>query len=137
MVESPIYMTAIITRFIKLGIFLLCFTGFAIIVKNRFEKENSKTEEIALNSKALQLKNYLLKYQKPQRVELTGLSNRYAREIKDIKKLKISQDPQSDFYVTIQLFSDESDASAPLIAQIRFIDLKSGNAKKEESINLQ
>ena len=130
-------MTAIITRFMKFAIFLLCLGGFAMILKNRFEKEAQKSDEISLNSKALQLKNYLLKFQKPQRVELTGLSNRYEREIKDIKKLKISQDPQSDFYITIQLFTDESDRSAPLIAQIRFIDLKSGNAKKEESINLQ
>ena len=129
-------MTTIITRFIKLAIVVLCFVGFSMILKNRFEKENHKTEEISLNSKALVLKNYLLKFQKPQRVELTGLSNRFAREIKEIKKLKISQDPNSDFYVTIQLFTDESDTSAPLIAQIRFIDLKSGNSIKEESINL-
>ena len=130
-------MTNVITKLIKFIIVLLCLAGFAIILKNRFEKENVKSEESALNTKALLLKNYLLKFEKPQRVELTGLSTRYAREIKEIKKLKVSQNPQSDFYVTIQLFTDESDASAPLIAQIRFIDLKSGNAKKEESINLQ
>lgn len=129
-------MTAVVTRFIKLAIVILCFVGFAILIKNRFEKESVKSEEVSLNSKALVLKNYLLKFQKPQRVELTGLSNRFAREIKEIKKLKISQDLQSDFYITIQLFTDESDTSAPLIAQIRFVDLKSGNSVKEESINL-
>ena len=83
------------------------------------------------------LKKYLLAYQKPQRIELTGLSDRYARDIKELKKLKISQDPNSDFYITIQLFTDETDKSAPLIAQIRFVDLKTGNSRKEESINLE
>lgn len=129
-------MTAGMTRFVKLLIVLLSFAGLGIILKNRLEKENIKTENESLNSKSLLLKKYLLKFQKPQRVELTGLSDRYAREIKEIKKLKISQDLQSDFYITIQLFTDESDAKAPLIAQIRFIDIKTGNSKSEESINL-
>lgn len=128
-------MTNSITRIVKFATAALFIFGISLLLKNKYQKEKASSEN--LNSKALVLKKYLLQFQKPQRIELTGLSNRYARDIKQLKNLKISQDPNSDFYITIQLFSDETDKAAPLIAQIRFVDLKTGNSKKEESINLE
>ncbi|MBC7467095.1 MAG: hypothetical protein H7256_13990 [Bdellovibrio sp.] len=128
-------MTQLIQGFIKIIIFILVLAGGALIYKNQLNTQKALTP--ISSSKALALKKYLLKYEDPQRVEIFGLSDKFAVEIKEIKKLKIAQSPASDFYVTIQLFSDENDKNAPLIAQIRFIDLKSGNLRKEESINLE
>jgi len=128
-------MTSAIQKFVKILILILCGLGAILVLKTKFE--TSKTDEQTVSSKALTLKKYFLAYDKPARIEIIGLSNRFAEEIKQIKSLKVPQDPKSDFYITVQLFSDENDTRAPLIAQIRFIDLKSGNLKKEESINLE
>lgn len=128
-------MTAIIQNIVRLVIIVLVLAGAGLVLKN-----NLKTPEVVeqtYSPKATALKNYLKKSAAPQRIEIFGLSERFANEINDIKKLKIAQDKNSDFYVTVQLFSDENDLSAPLIAQIRFIDIKSGNLKNEESINLE
>ena len=125
-----------IIGFLKIIILFLFLAGIFLILKNKFDRPASIVVP-AVSSKSLTLKKYLLKYQKPQRVEVTGLSERFSQDIIELKKLKIAQDPNSNFYVTIQFFSDESDDKAPLIAQIRFIEMKSGNAIKEESINLE
>ncbi len=89
-----------------------------------------------ITEKSMSLKKYLLTHQKPQRIEILNYSKKYENEIFEIKKMKIAQDNKSSFYVTIQFFTDESDEKAPLIAQIRFIDIKTENILKEESINL-
>lgn len=129
-------MTYVIQKFVKTVMFILFVIGAGLILKNKIDLQRP-TPEMQLSEKPLALKKFLLTKEKPQRIEIFGLSDRFEKEIKEIKKLKIAQDPNSDFYVTVQLFSDENDKSAPLIAQIRFIDLKSGNLRKEESINLE
>jgi hypothetical protein len=118
----------IIQKFIKMIMLALVLLGLVLIFKNKFE-ERIVTEQV-YSSKSLALKKYFLKHEKPQRIEIFGLSDRFAKDIVDIKKLKISQDLNSNFYATVQLFSDERDTSAPLVAQIRFIDLSSGNLIK-------
>ena len=128
-------MNQVITRFFKLVIFILFIFGVSLILKSKYQRE--KAVAIESHSKSLVLKKYLLKFQKPQRIEIAGLSEHFQKDILEIKKLKIPQDPNSDFYVHIELFSDESDSTAPLIAQIRFLDLKTDNTRKEESINLE
>ncbi len=109
--------------------------GMVLIFKGKVERTQVLSIESS-SAKSLILKKYLLKYQKPARIEIAGLSTKFVSEIDEIKKLKVAQDSASDFYVIIKLFSDETDAAAPLVAQIQFIDLKSGNLRKEESINL-
>ena len=124
-----------IQKVIKLIIGVLFILGFALLISNRIEKKYLLSEE--KSTKSLALKKYLLKFQKPQRIEIFGLSDRFKSDISEIKKLKVAQDKNSDFFVTIRLFSDEGDTHAPLVAQVQFIDLKSGNLRKEESINLE
>lgn len=110
--------------------------GMVLIFKGKVERAQVLSIESS-SAKSLILKKYLLKYQKPARIEIAGLSTKFVSEIDEIKKLKVAQDSASDFYVIIKLFSDETDTAAPLVAQIQFIDLKSGNLRKEESINLE
>ena len=141
--EAPIRMidnnaqskTETATKAVKILISVLFFAGFALIFKNKIQQRGPVASD-AMNTKSLILKKYLLKFEKPERIEIFGLSGRFASDIFQIKKLKISQDKKSDFYITVKLFSDETDRSAPLVAQIQFIDINSGNLRKEESINL-
>ena len=128
-------MNKLVTRFIKIVIFVLFIFGVSLLLKNKYLRK--KNTVVETHSKSLALKKYLLKFQKPQRIEIAGLSENFQKDILEIKKLKIPQDPNSDFYIHIELFSDESDPTAPLIAQIRFLDLKTDNTQKEESINLE
>ena len=124
-----------VTKMVKVLISVLFFVGFALIFKNKIQQPETVITDTT-NTKSLILKKYLLKFEKPERVEIFGLSDRFGKDILQIKKMKISQDKKSDFYITIKLFSDETDNTAPLVAQIQFIDLNSGNLRKEESINL-
>ena len=131
-------MTNLINKIVKLSISILVVLGFALIFKNKMVKQTESAESAEpASSKSLVLKKFLLKFQKPERIEIYGLSERFAKDITELKKLKVAQDKASDFYVTIKLFSDETDITAPLVAQIQFVDLKSGNLRKEESINLE
>ncbi len=142
--EAPIRMidtnpqskTQTVTKAVKILISVLFFVGFVLIFKNKTQQREAIIADTT-NTKSLTLKKYLLKFEKPERIEIFGLSDRFADDILQIKKLKISQDKKSDFYITIKLFSDETDESAPLVAQIQFIDINSGNLRKEESINLE
>lgn len=123
-------------KFIKFVMLVLFILGLGLVIKSKIDVDQ-KPDQPEFSTKTMVLKNYLGQQKKPQRIEIFGLSERFARQIGEIKKLKVAQDKNSDFYVTIQLFSDEKDESAPLIAQIRLIDIKSGNLIKEESINLE
>ena len=139
MVESSIYMIKLIQDFVKL-IMVICFSIGSFFLFKSFYKENfSKkfVKENILSQNSQILKSYLVKNEKPQRVEVVNLSQRYENEVNEIKKLKIPQDKNSKFYISIQFFTDEADQKAPLIAQVRFIDIKSGNTIKEESLNLE
>ncbi len=121
--------------FFKFIIIAMVVLGLSLIFKDK--AVNPEINADVASSKALVLKNYLLKFQKPERVEIIGLSTTFETEISQIKKLKVMQDKNSDFYVVIRLFADESDSTAPLVAQIQFVDVKTGNLRKEESINLK
>lgn len=135
-------MTKLIKEIIRFVIFLAFVVGALLVARQYldFGKSSPKTAkptEVTLDQKSAALKAYLLTIKKPQRIEFTNLSQRFDKEIQNFKQLKIPQDKNSDFYLSIQFFTDEGDATAPLVAQIRFIDIKSGNTTKEESINLE
>jgi uncharacterized protein YxeA len=123
-------MKRILLHILKFVIVLLIIMGLFLIYKNSSDANSPRSAE----GKPAALKKYLLTYEKPQRIEIFNYSKRFEDEI---KKMKISQDKNSNFYISIQFFTDESDDKAPLIAQIRFIDLKTNNTMKEESINLE
>jgi hypothetical protein len=128
-------MTKSIQEIIKLIIVVCITAGAFLLAKNYYFKNSDKISKS--QSKASLLKKYLIKNEKPQRVEIVNYSQRFEKDVAEIKKLKVPLDSHSKFYVTVQFFTDESDPQAPLIAQVRFIDLSSGNQIKEESINLE
>ena len=119
-------------------IIAICLTVGAFLTFKNFYKQslNSNTTQENLGSKSEILKKYLTSNKKPQRIEIVNLSTRFEKDVQTIKQIKIAQDKNSDFYISIQFFTDENDLKAPLIAQIRFIDIKTGNTIKEESLNL-
>lgn len=131
-------MKAIIQGIVKIIIFGCLVVGVALVIKTREEKASAKKkmELESNNPKALALKKYLLTYKKPARVEIFNYTKRYDKDVNEILEMKIATDPNSNFYVTIQFFTDETDPAAPLVAQIRFLDMKSDNLVKEHSINL-
>lgn len=132
-------MSNIFQKLIKVVIMICVVAGVALIVKTQTEKETEQQviNETHNNPKALALKKYLLGYNRPERVEVINLTEKFAGDVEEIKKISLPLDPKSNFYVRIQFFTDESDAAAPLVAQIRFLDVKSDNLVKEESINLE
>lgn len=135
-------MTKIIKEIVRFGIFLAFVVGALITARHYlgFGKGATTTEkpvEVSLDQKSAALKAYLTSIKKPQRIEFSNLSQRYEKQIQTFKQLKVPQDKNSDYYLSIQFFTDEGDNSAPLIAQIRYIDIKSGNTIKEESLNLE
>jgi len=89
-----------------------------------------------INPKVMNLKKFFTGFNRPARVEVIDLTEKFKADVDEIKKMKIPLDEKADFYIRIQFFTDETDESAPLVAQIRFIDIKSENLLKEESINL-
>ena len=130
-------MKTIMQVIIRLVILVCLVTGIAIIVKNSQEKNYSGEENTeGLNPKAVVLKKFLKKFNKPSRVEIFNYTQKFDKDVTDIKNMKVDLDKNSNFYLTIQFFTDETDETAPLVAQIRFLDLKTNNLVKEESINL-
>lgn len=105
---------------------------------SRVKKEYAKDQlEKEVYTRALQAKKHLLKYKKPARVEIESFTKRYQKDIAEIKGLKIPMDENANFYMQIQLFSEDSDDSSPLVMQIKFKDIKSQSLIKEEGINLE
>ena len=123
---------SLIIKLIALG----CIFAGSGLIYNGFSVENAQ-KKVALNSKAASLKAYLGKFKKPQRVEINNTTERLAKDAEDIKKINVSLDQGSKFYISITLFTDENDQQAPLIAQVSFMDLESDNKIKEENINLE
>jgi hypothetical protein len=137
-----------IYKFILIVLFL---TGVCLIYKidilnsfnfyqNKFlhsVKQETQIKNLKSDSSALILQKYLLSSEKPSKVEIIGLSNKFQNSINEIKKIKITQDKQSKIYYSIQLFSNESDPESTLIAQIKTIENSTGNTLKEESLDLK
>lgn len=129
---------------LKILIIVLLTAGGCLVFKNYYDIKIVKVdtaEKMAKaepkNAKAAALRRFLITQKKPERVEITGLTKRFENDVAEIKKLKIPLDKKSDFYLAISFFTNESNATSPLIAQIRFIEISSGNLLKEESINLE
>jgi len=135
-------MKKLIKEIVRFVIFLAFVGGILLFARQYFgvlkpAQPVNQTPQVSLDKKSESLKSYLLSIKKPQRIEFTNLSQRFDKVIQNFKQIKIPQDKNSDFYLSIQFFTDEGDVTAPLVAQIRYIDIKSGNTTKEESINLE
>lgn len=116
--------------FISIAIALLVYTR----VKKEYAADKFNKE---VYTRALQVKKHILKYKKPARVEIETFTKRYQKDLEEIKELKIPLDENSNFYMQVQLFSEDTDESSPLILQIKFKDLKTQALIKEDSINLE
>ncbi len=114
---------------------IICIAGGAYLLYTGISKTSD--DDIVANKKAAALKVFLVKYKKPQRVEVTNLSERFAQDAEEIKKLNLPLDPNSKYYIAINLFTDETDNEAPLVAQIKFMDIATENKLSEENINLE
>ncbi|AGH96515.1 hypothetical protein [Pseudobdellovibrio exovorus] len=134
-------MKSLIQILVKLAILACIVAGVALIVRNLPDtktepQEVAQPEELA-NPKAQALRKHLLAYNRPARVEIINLTQRFAGDVEEIKKMTLPLNQDSKFYVRIQFFTDETDPAAPLVAQMRFLDIKNDNLLKEESINLE
>ena len=111
--------------------------AIALMLYTRIKKDVAADKKHKQDyTKALQVKKEILKYKKPSRVEIETFTKRYQDDIADIKDLKIPIDEKSHYYMQVQLFSEDTDESSPLILQIKFKDNKTQNLIKEDSINL-
>ena len=128
-------MSKILQALAKMLILVCVVVGAGLVYKSQEDKK--EYQDSLTNKKALFLKKYLLGQNKPQRVEITNLTKRLEKDVEEIKQMKVSLDPNSPFYVTIDFFTDENDADAPLIASIKFIEIASQNKIKEDNINLE
>lgn len=122
---------------LRIVVVLCLVTGTAIIFKNYAIDKKAQVVEVEKNPKVAALKKYISGFNKPARIEVIDLTQKYAADVNEIKQMKTALDSKSNFYIKIQFFTDETDATAPLVAQIKFIDVKSDNLIKEESINLE
>ncbi|AZZ38036.1 hypothetical protein CIK05_14900 [Bdellovibrio sp. qaytius] len=118
----------------------IIFIAFAIglMLYSRVKKEYAADKKHKQDyTRALQVKKELLKYKKPARVEIETFTKRYQDDIEDIKALKLPLDEAANFYMQVQLFSEDTDESSPLILQIKFKDIKTQNLIREDSVNLE
>ena len=99
--------------------------------------EKKQDDSVQYSPQANLLRKQLLKYSSPQKVQINNLTQRLSGDVEEIKKIKIPLKSDSTFYISIDLFTDEHDVAAPLVAQIQFLDSKTDNKIKEESINLE
>ncbi len=116
---------------------VLVFVVFGAYLVYTSDSEKKAAQESYTNKKALALKKYLIKFNKPQRVEVTSLTQRMQSDATEVKKVTVALDQNSNFYISIDLFTDENDPSAPLIAQVKFFDIATQNKLKEENIDLE
>ena len=132
-------MKTIIQGIVKIIILICIILGVVLIIKTTEDKKavQKEIEQTNNNPKALALKKFLLGFNKPARVEIINLTDKFAGDVEEIKTMTLPLNPESHFYVRIQFFTDETDEKAPLVAQIRFLDVKSDNLMKEQSINLE
>lgn len=131
-------MRNLISAFLKLIVVIFAGAGtyFLFMNKPMVNRPDQARSIDGLTPQAALLKKHLLQYAKPQRVEVRNLTERLAQEADQVKKITVPLTDESKFYISIDLFTDEKDPTAPLIAQIQFFDVKSENKIKEESINL-
>lgn len=127
-----------VSSLLKIVVVILIAGGAWVLFKSgSLTKEKKQDDGSQYTAQANILRKHLLKYSSPQKVQINNLTQRLAGDVEEIKKIKIPLKPDAAFYISIDLFTDEHDEAAPLVAQIQFLDSKTENKIKEESINLQ
>ncbi|MGZ3690321.1 MAG: hypothetical protein ACXVAX_02385 [Pseudobdellovibrio sp.] len=128
-------MRALISGFIKLVVLVFMVFGGYLLYTSQTEKIT--VQESYTNKKALAFKKFLIKFQKPQRIEVNSLTKRMSADAEEVKKVKASLDPNANFYMSVDLFTDENDPEAPLVAEVKFFDVASQNKMREVNVNLE
>ena len=94
----------------------------------------------AHETNSFKVKKFISNYKRPSHVVVQSYikdpNSRFKKDIEEIKKLKILKSEASNYFIELQLFTDEADPTAPLVVQMRFLDKKTQNLIKEESLNL-
>lgn len=124
-----------------LGLVIIIAVGFAGWFLYTLAQKSPSIIRPGENSYSIQVKNQILKYQKPARVEIVNYiknpEHLFQKDIEDIKKLKLPLNKDSDHYIKIQFFVDETDPTAPLMGQFFIFDTKTDNLIKEDSIRFE
>lgn len=119
----------IVGSFLLTVFILACEKQVTVINKPKFENKKIQSVYEKLNS-----------YKTPARIEVRNYvkdqNNKYQTDILAIKKIKIHIDQKSDVYLELNLFTNESDKNAPLVAQFMLFDVKTKNLLQEENLNL-
>lgn len=129
----------------KIFAVFLILAGAALVFINviYYEDQNIKPKVVKdRNSKiVVDIKQKINSFKTPARVEVRNYikdpNHRYQTDVEQVKKVKIKLDPKSDFYLELNLFTNESDDLAPLVAQFLLFDIKTQNLIQEENINLE
>ncbi len=103
--------------------------------------ESTKSQVTNENKMVTEIKNKIIEFKRaPARVEvrsyLKSADHKFQDDIKLIKKIKTHLNPQSEVYLEINLFTNEQDKNAPLVAQFMWFDIKTKNLVLEENLNL-
>lgn len=120
--------------------FLLVLLIFLIVLGYR---EFQRSQSFSVQSQSplvLEVKQKMTSFIAPARVEVRNYikdeKHKYQNDVSQIKKIKIKLNPKSNFYLELNLFVNESDAEAPLIAQFLLFDAASHNLIQEENLSL-
>ncbi len=92
-----------------------------------FKKKSSIANSVLINLK---------KFKSPQRVEVEVFTSKFSKEIEEIKKMKIPLNNQATHYISIEFFSDDSDAKAPMIIQFKIKNISNDQLITEKSIQI-
>ena len=60
----------------------------------------------------------------------------FQKDIEEVKKMKVPLNKDAKFYIKIQFFVDETDPTAPLMAQFFFLETRNDNLIKEDTLRL-
>lgn len=129
-----------LSNILSMACVILMGFSVALIAVKKIRTYEHEQKKVFTETNALKVKKFLLTFKKPARVEVQNYVKdekiRFKNDIQEIKKLKIFLDPNSDFYVELQMFTDENDPTAPLVVQCRFLDVNTKNLMQEQSLNL-
>lgn len=121
---------------------LIIFIGLAIgsITYIKWLRKTPTQTQQSKETNSAKVKKFISNYKRPSHVVVQSYikdpHSRFNNDIEEIKKLKIQKSENSNYFIELQLFTDETDPTAPLVVQMRFLDKKTQNLIKEESLNL-
>jgi len=124
-------------KYFKSIVIVLLGLALGAILYKKIKYNFTLNSQVDKPTKAQMIRSEILKFKKPARIEVETYTQKYQEEIADIKKIKVPMNNKSDFYIQIQIFSDDSDEKSPLVIQMKFKDVRSNNLIKETSLSIE